>query len=73
MSYQYYNSQKQVLEDLNKTSIKDILKNENWQNTWDKHWEEKKLATCAKICGNFDQKVLAKPSEQFIKKEMLNG
>lgn len=85
LSYQYYVSQKQALEeliesiggidiiDLNKTSIKDILKNKNWQNTWDKHWEEKKLATCAKICGNFDQKVLAKPSEQFIKKEMLNG
>jgi MoaA/NifB/PqqE/SkfB family radical SAM enzyme len=85
LSYHYYNDQKQILEklidsiggadiiNLNKNSIKNILENQNWQDTWSKHWEEKKLATCAKICGEFDQKLLVKPDEQFIKKEILNG
>ena len=59
--------------DLDKVSIKKVLENERWQTVWQKYWDEKRLATCAKICGNFPTKVLAKHEEQYIKKDHFNG
>lgn len=58
--------------DLTKTSIKSILSNDLWQNSWEAHWQDKKLATCAKICGEFKERMLAKHDEQFIEKDLLN-
>jgi hypothetical protein len=82
--YSYHQDQKKVIGqllesiggndtiDLTKTTIKNIFLNNKWQNTWTEHWQDKKLGTCARICGEFKEPILAKYEEQFIKKDLLN-
>jgi hypothetical protein len=48
-------------------SIEDIIESTAWQTVWEKHWNEKKLLTCARVCGKMDNS-FSKPGEQFIKR-----
>jgi len=59
--------------DLTKKSLKDILSDKQWSGIWQKYWNDKKLATCAKTCGIFPQKILTQYEDQFLKVEQLNG
>lgn len=47
-------------------SIKDIIDDTMWQSIWEKYWQQKKLATCAKVCGTFPEKILPQHNDQFI-------
>lgn len=58
--------------DLTKHSIKDILENSAWSNVWQEYWDKKKLATCAKTCGEFPQKIITQYDDQFITSENFN-
>lgn len=58
--------------DLRKRSIKQVLEDSKWKNVWKKYWDQKKLATCAKICGTFPEKILMQYDEQFVKVENFN-
>ena len=49
--------------------IKSVLNSTAWQTAWDIYWNEKKLITCARICGK--TKVISNPDDQFIKRERL--
>ena len=44
-------------------SIKEIIDDDKWQDAWNVYWNEKKLITCARICGVND---LSKPNDQFV-------
>jgi hypothetical protein len=55
------------LESLNAVShgIETIINSEQWQAVWQPYWNEKKLITCARVCG---VNKLSKPNDQFIKR-----
>lgn len=59
--------------DLTKRSIENILQDEQWQAVWPKYWNEKKLATCAKTCGVFSEKIITQYNDQFIRTTEFNG
>jgi len=44
-------------------SIKGIINNDRWQQVWEPYWTDKKLITCARVCGVND---LSKPNDQFV-------
>ena len=48
-------------------SIEDIIESTAWQTVWEKHWNEKTLLTCARVCGKIENG-FSKPSEQFVKR-----
>ena len=58
--------------DLLKNSVKSILENPDWSIVWEKYWNTHSLATCAKICGTFPEKIITQYDEQFIKVESFN-
>jgi MoaA/NifB/PqqE/SkfB family radical SAM enzyme len=58
--------------DLTKRPIKDILADSQWQAVWPKYWNEKKLATCAKTCGTFPEKIITQYNDQFIRTAEFN-
>jgi MoaA/NifB/PqqE/SkfB family radical SAM enzyme len=58
--------------DCTQRSLKDIIDSQEWQTVWKDHWDQKKLITCARICGKSDQKIFSSPTEQFIEKVNLN-
>jgi MoaA/NifB/PqqE/SkfB family radical SAM enzyme len=58
---------------LENRSIKDIIDSEQWQTAWSKYWAEKKLATCAKTCGKFSQKIVSQYGDQFLNTEVISG
>jgi len=45
--------------------IEKIIDSESWQSVWKPYWNEKKLITCARVCGITD---LSKPNDQFVKR-----
>lgn len=47
-------------------SIRDVLTSIKWQEIWERYWAEKKLPTCAKVCGQFPDKVFSQPEDQFL-------
>jgi MoaA/NifB/PqqE/SkfB family radical SAM enzyme len=59
--------------DLSKRSIKDVLEDSRWSTVWQEYWDKKLLATCAKTCGTFPQKILTQQEDQFLKVENFNG
>lgn len=59
--------------DLRNRSIKDILGDPVWRGIWKQYWDQKRLATCAKTCGTFPEKIITQYDDQFIKVEALNG
>jgi len=54
--------------DLNNRSIRDIIDSDIWQNIWNKYWQDPKLITCARTCGNNKNENISKPKDQFIKR-----
>jgi hypothetical protein len=59
--------------DLTKRSVKDVLEDARWSTVWQEYWDKKLLATCAKTCGSFPQKILTRQEDQFLKVENFNG
>jgi hypothetical protein len=59
--------------DLTKQSVKDVLEDARWSTVWQEYWDKKLLATCAKTCGSFPQKILTRQEDQFLKVENFNG
>jgi MoaA/NifB/PqqE/SkfB family radical SAM enzyme len=51
--------------DATKRSINEILSDDRWQLAWDVYWNEKKLMTCARVCGKTE---FSKPKDQFVKR-----
>lgn len=51
--------------DATKRSINEILSDDRWQEAWDVYWNEKKLMTCARVCGKTE---FSKPKDQFVKR-----
>ena len=47
--------------------IKDIIDDTVWQTAWDQYWNEKKLITCARVCGKMIDN-FSKPIDQFVKR-----
>jgi len=45
--------------------VKDIIDNDAWQNVWSEYWADKKLITCARVCGKTQT---SKPIDQFVKR-----
>lgn len=58
--------------DLTQHSIKDILEDSRWSTIWQDYWDKKILATCAKTCGEFPQKIITQYEDQFIQTENFN-
>lgn len=48
-------------------SIKDIIDADIWQSAWEVYWNEKKLITCARVCGKMIDN-FSKPIDQFVKR-----
>jgi hypothetical protein len=57
---------------LTKRPLNEIIDDRRWSTVWQHYWDNKKLATCAKTCGVFTEKVVTQYDEQFIKVESLN-
>jgi MoaA/NifB/PqqE/SkfB family radical SAM enzyme len=53
-------------------TVKQIIDSDKWQVVWNQYWEEKKLFTCARICGVADKNLFSKPSDQFVKRTNLD-
>ena len=51
--------------DATKRTVNEILSDERWQSAWDLYWNEKKLMTCARVCGKNE---FSKPKDQFVKR-----
>jgi MoaA/NifB/PqqE/SkfB family radical SAM enzyme len=51
-------------------TIKSIIDSSTYQNIWKKYWTDPKMITCARTCG---VNQLAKPFDQFTKRENLNA
>jgi hypothetical protein len=51
--------------DAMKHHIQDIINADVWQNVWNEYWTDKKLITCARVCGKTQT---SKPIDQFIKR-----
>lgn len=85
ITYDYHEGQrKSVLElinylggwnsiDLRKRSVKEIIDSNEWQSAWDIYWYEKKLVTCSRTCGKWDEKVITQYNDQFIATESYDS
>jgi MoaA/NifB/PqqE/SkfB family radical SAM enzyme len=47
--------------------VKSVLNSQAWQTAWSKHWNEKKMIMCARICG--ESKIISKPGDQFLERD----
>lgn len=47
--------------------IEEIINDDRWQECWDSYWNEKKLITCARVCGKIADN-FSKPIDQFVKR-----
>jgi hypothetical protein len=47
--------------------IKAVLDSVEWQTAWHKHWNQKKMIVCARICG--ESKTISKPGDQFLERD----
>jgi len=47
--------------------IKEIINDDSWQLAWEMYWGEKKLITCARVCGTVNEN-FSKPIDQFVKR-----
>jgi hypothetical protein len=48
-----------------KHRVKDIIDTDVWQTVWTEYWTDKKLITCARVCGKTQT---SKPIDQFVKR-----
>ncbi len=46
-----------------KYTVKEIIDRDSWQTVWQKYWNDKKLYTCARVCGKTN---FSKPKDQFV-------
>lgn len=53
-------------------TVKTLLDSTPWQTTWKEFWDNKRLLTCARICGVSTEKLFSKPSDQFVKRVNLD-
>jgi MoaA/NifB/PqqE/SkfB family radical SAM enzyme len=53
-------------------SVKDIINSDAWQTVWYEYWNQKRLITCARICGTAPEKIFSKPQDQFVERVKLN-
>lgn len=51
-------------------SIKDIIDSPEYQTIWDEYWQEKKLITCARVCGKITE--ISNPNDQFVSRDSLS-
>ena len=58
--------------DIDNNSLKDIIDSPEYQGVWDEYWNEKKLITCARVCGKSKEKVFSNPNDQFVKTDKLS-
>lgn len=84
VTFEYHEDQKNTVRDfinflggwqainLKYKSVQDILKSHQWQSAWDIYWHTKKLTTCSRICGKWDEKIITQYNDQFIKSENFN-
>jgi MoaA/NifB/PqqE/SkfB family radical SAM enzyme len=82
IAYDYYQDTKNQINglveyigvtDLKIRTIKEIINSDQWQSAWQVYWNEKKLATCAKTCGKFSEKIISQYGDQFLKVEEISG
>jgi len=59
--------------DLMVRSIKEIIDSDQWQSAWSIYWNDKKLATCARTCGKFPEKIITQYGDQFLNTEVISG
>jgi MoaA/NifB/PqqE/SkfB family radical SAM enzyme len=45
--------------------LREIINDKQWQSVWEPYWSEKKLITCARVCG---VNSISKPNDQFVKR-----
>jgi len=45
--------------------VEQIINSSQWQSVWEPYWNQKKLITCARVCG---VSKLSKPTDQFVKR-----
>lgn len=45
--------------------VEQIINSSQWQSVWEPYWNQKKLITCARVCG---VSKLSKPNDQFVKR-----
>lgn len=57
--------------DTTKNSVKDIIESESYQTVWKEYWTTKKLITCARACGRYEDNIISTPNDQFITREEL--
>jgi len=57
--------------DTTKRSIRDIVDSTEYQTIWDEYWNTKKLITCARACGRYEDNIISTPNDQFISRELL--
>jgi MoaA/NifB/PqqE/SkfB family radical SAM enzyme len=55
--------------DIRNRSLKDIINSKEYQTVWDEYWGEKKLITCARMCGK--NTIISTPNDQFITRDSL--
>lgn len=53
--------------DATRYTVKEIINNDIWQEIWNRYWSQKKLYTCARVCGKTKEN-FSKPKDQFIKR-----
>ena len=58
--------------DIDNNSLKDIIDSPEYQGVWDEYWNEKKLITCARVCGKSKEKVFSNPNDQFVNTDKLS-
>jgi len=83
ITYDYHEGQREAVLDfinylggwesinLHKRSLEDIIDSKEWQSAWNIYWHTKKLVTCSKFCGEWDEKLITQYNDQFIKTEDL--
>lgn len=84
ITFNYHEDQKKTLEDfinflggweainLKNRSIKAIIESPQWQGAWDIYWHSKKLTTCSRVCGTWEEKIISQYGDQFINLENFN-
>jgi hypothetical protein len=51
---------------LTDNSIKSIIDSDIWQTVWDFSFEHKKISTCARQCGKWNDKPISQSKDQFV-------
>ena len=58
--------------DLRKHSIEEIVDSTVWQSMWNKHFEDKSILMCARVCGKFPEAEVSQCRDQFLDLKEFN-